>query len=127
LRGVEAAERLSDALGPTIGMRLLDVLAEALEIGAQLPAGHVEVRLAGQEPSLVTSRRAMLRPPRRRPRPGSPPGSACGCPSRWRPRWRRRRPGRRVGEHLDREDARARAVGIPAPRIGNRLTGFGRS
>jgi hypothetical protein len=71
LRGVEAAERLSDALGPTIGMRLLDVLAEAaLEIGAQLPAGHVEVRLAGQEPSLVTSRRAMLRPPRRRPRPG---------------------------------------------------------
>src|SRR2546423_1317297 len=49
-----AAERLSDVLGPALRVRLLEVLAEtALEINSQLPAGHVEVRLAGQEPSLV--------------------------------------------------------------------------
>ena len=49
-----AAERLSQALGPTLGLRLLGVLSEAaLEVSAQLTTGHVEVRLAGQEPSLV--------------------------------------------------------------------------
>ena len=49
-----AAQRLSQALRASAGLRLLDVLGEAaLEISAQLPSGHVEVRLAGQEPSLV--------------------------------------------------------------------------
>jgi hypothetical protein len=49
-----AAERLSQALGTTLGLRLLTVLSEAaLEVSSQLPSGHVEVRLAGQEPSLV--------------------------------------------------------------------------
>jgi hypothetical protein len=49
-----AAARLSDALGATISMRLLGLLSEAaLEVGSQLPGGHVELRLAGQEPSLV--------------------------------------------------------------------------
>jgi hypothetical protein len=49
-----AAERLSQALGSTLGLRLLAVLSEAaLEVSSQLPSGHVEIRLAGQEPSLV--------------------------------------------------------------------------
>jgi hypothetical protein len=49
-----AGERLSQALGSTLGLRLLDLLSEAaLEVSGQLPSGHVEVRLAGQEPSLV--------------------------------------------------------------------------
>src|SRR5438876_6066043 len=49
-----AAERLSQALGSTLGLRLLEVLSDAaLEVSSQLPAGHIEVRLAGQEPSLV--------------------------------------------------------------------------
>jgi HicB family len=49
-----AASRLSDALGPTLSLRLLGLLSEAaLEVSSQLPAGHVELRLAGQEPSLV--------------------------------------------------------------------------
>jgi hypothetical protein len=49
-----AAERLSRVLGTTLGLRLLAVLSEAaLEISSQLPSGHVEVRLAGHEPSLV--------------------------------------------------------------------------
>ena len=49
-----AAARLSDALGPTLSLRLLGLLSEAaLEVSSQLPSGHVELRLAGQEPSLV--------------------------------------------------------------------------
>jgi hypothetical protein len=49
-----AASRLSEALGATISMRLLGLLSEAaLEVSSQLPAGHVELRLAGEEPSLV--------------------------------------------------------------------------
>jgi hypothetical protein len=49
-----AAQRLSQTLRASAGMRLLDLLGEAaLEISAQLPSGHVEIRLAGQEPSLV--------------------------------------------------------------------------
>src|SRR5215467_7821025 len=50
----DAAQRLSQSLRASAGMRLLDLLgAAALEVSAQLPSGHVEVRLAGQEPSLV--------------------------------------------------------------------------
>ena len=50
----QAAERLSQALRASAGLRLLDVLGEAaLEISAQLPSGQVEVRLAGQQPSLI--------------------------------------------------------------------------
>ena len=51
---VEAASRVSDALGSSLHLRLLDLLGEAaLDVNAQLPAGHVEVRLAGREPELV--------------------------------------------------------------------------
>ena len=50
----QAAARLAAALQASAGMRLLDVLSEAaLELSDQLPDGHVEVRLAGQAPSLV--------------------------------------------------------------------------
>jgi hypothetical protein len=49
-----AAERLSRALRSGAGLRFLELLSEAaLEISAQLPFGHVEVRLSGQEPNLV--------------------------------------------------------------------------
>ncbi|MGH3080166.1 MAG: toxin-antitoxin system HicB family antitoxin [Gaiellaceae bacterium] len=50
----EAAERLAQALRGSAGMRLVETLGEAaLEISAQLPEGHVEVRLAGPDPELV--------------------------------------------------------------------------
>jgi HicB-like protein involved in pilus formation len=49
-----AAERLAAALAPTLGLSLLDVVGEAaLEVSSQLPSGHVDVRIAGQSPSLV--------------------------------------------------------------------------
>jgi hypothetical protein len=49
-----AADRLIQAIRGSAGLRLLDLLGEAaLEVSGQLPAGHVEVRLSGQDPSLV--------------------------------------------------------------------------
>ena len=48
------AERVLQAIRGSAGLRLLDALGEAaLEISAQLPEGHIEVRLAGQDPALV--------------------------------------------------------------------------
>jgi HicB family len=50
----EAARRLADALGSSLQLRLLELLGEAaLDVTAQLPSGHVEVRLSGREPQLV--------------------------------------------------------------------------
>jgi hypothetical protein len=50
----EAARRLSDALESSLTVRLLDLLTEAaVGLSGTLPAGHVEVRLAGREPELV--------------------------------------------------------------------------
>jgi predicted HicB family RNase H-like nuclease len=49
-----AARRLSGALRSAAGLRYLDAITEAsLELSAQLQSGHVEVRLAGQNPALV--------------------------------------------------------------------------
>jgi hypothetical protein len=48
------ARRLSDMLGSTLRLRILDVLSQAaLELSGKLPSGHVEVRLAGQDPEFV--------------------------------------------------------------------------
>ena len=50
----EAANRLTQAIRGSAGMRLLEALGEvAVEVSAQLPAGHVEVRITGQDPTLV--------------------------------------------------------------------------
>ena len=50
----EAARQLSEALGSTLHLRLLDVLGEAAaEIGGQLGSARVEVRLVGRDPELV--------------------------------------------------------------------------
>ena len=53
-RTAEVAGRLTVALHGSVGLRLLDALTEAVvELNAQLPSGHVEVRLVGQDPQLV--------------------------------------------------------------------------
>ena len=50
----EAGRRLADAAAPSLQLRLLDLLSEAaLGLNAQLPGGHVELRLAGRDPDLV--------------------------------------------------------------------------
>jgi hypothetical protein len=53
-RSAQIAQRLGDALGSNLRLKLLDLLSQAaLELSSKLPSGHVEVRLAGQEPELV--------------------------------------------------------------------------
>ena len=50
----DAAGRLVLTLQASVGLRLLDALSEAvLELNDKLPAGHVEVRLTGQDPEFV--------------------------------------------------------------------------
>ena len=50
----EVGRRLAAAVESSLQLRLLDVLTEAtLSLNAQLPSGHVEVRLAGRDPELV--------------------------------------------------------------------------
>ena len=50
----EAARRLTAALGRSAGLRLQEALTDAaLELTSQLPSGHVEIRLSGQDPTLV--------------------------------------------------------------------------
>jgi hypothetical protein len=47
-------ERLAPALASSLQLRLLDAIGQAaLELSDQLPAGHVEVRLAGRDVHLV--------------------------------------------------------------------------
>jgi hypothetical protein len=53
-RAAQVARRLGEVLGSKLRLSLLDVLSQvAVEVSSKLPTGHVEVRLAGQEPELV--------------------------------------------------------------------------
>ena len=121
------AQRLSDTLGSSLRLRLLDVLSQAaLELSSKLPSGHVEVRLAGQEPELVyvegdgeaepgapeeLSARITLR------LPDSLKASVEAAAAR---------EGVSVNTWLVRALARA-ADGKPRTGSGRRLTGYGRS
>ena len=53
-RAGQIARRLGEALAANLRLRVFDLLAQAaLELSSKLPSGHVEVRLAGQEPEFV--------------------------------------------------------------------------
>jgi|SRR5579872_2219027 len=51
---VQATERLGGAVKQSATLRLIDALTQvALDLSGQLPNGHVEIRLAGQDPQLL--------------------------------------------------------------------------
>lgn len=51
---VSAASRLEGAVKQSARLRLIDALTQAaLELSQQLPNGHVDVRVAGQDPEFV--------------------------------------------------------------------------
>jgi hypothetical protein len=53
-RAEQIARRLADSIGSSLRLKLLDLLSQAaVELSSKLPSGHVEVRLAGQEPEFV--------------------------------------------------------------------------
>ncbi len=51
---VQAGERIAGALGPVVTVRLLELLGQAaLEVSGQMSHGHAELRVGGDEVSLV--------------------------------------------------------------------------
>jgi hypothetical protein len=123
-----AGGRLAQALRAAASFRLLDVLSDAaLEVSGQLPSGHVEVRLAGQEPSLVY----VEEPEAATPAPADEGLSAritlrLPEPLKAAIEAAAAREGVSVNTWLVR--ALTRSVSSPPRRrAGNRLTGFGKS
>jgi predicted DNA binding CopG/RHH family protein len=127
----QAATRLSQAIRASAGMRLLDALGDgALELSAQLPSGHVEVRLTGQDPQLVfveeektapaataaaedaASARITLRLPEHLK---ASVEAAAG------------REGVSVNTWIVHALAREVSTRVRGPRVGSRLTGFAKS
>src|SRR5918994_4967659 len=126
----EAAERLTQALRGSAGLRLMEALGEAaLEISAQLPEGHVEVRLVGPDPELVY----VPAEPEPEPAPArEEDGLAARITLRLYESLKREleAAAAREGVSLNAWLVRAlsRSVASPAPRSrGNRLTGYGRN
>ena len=123
-----AAEKLSRALRSAASLRFLELLSEAaLELSAQLPSGHVEVRLAGGEPSLV-----FVAEPESEPAPAAEDGLSARITLRLPEQLKTSieaaaaREGVSVNAWLVR--ALARSVSSPPRRrSGNRLTGFAKS
>jgi len=127
----EAARRLTAAVGASAGLRLLDALTEAaLELSSQLPSGHVEIRMSGQDPSLL-----YVEDERQAPAPPAGEDALVARISLRLPEGLKvaieaaaTSEGVSVNSWLVRSLARAVSSGGGGRRgPGNRLTGFGRS
>jgi hypothetical protein len=123
------AERLTAALRSSLGLRLLDILGEAaLELSERMPNGHVEVRLAGTEPTLVFVEEEAAEAP---PATGDDAMSArislrLPEPLKGRIEELAAREGVSVNTWLVRALQRS-VTAQPRRTIGSRLTGYGRS
>ena len=124
-----AAEQLSQALTSTLGLRLLEVLSEAaLEVSSQLPSGHVEVRLAGQEPSLVYVEREET-PPLPSAEDGLAARITLRLPESLKESLERAASGEGVSVNtwILKALARSLSTATASRGVGSRLTGYGRS
>jgi hypothetical protein len=124
----QAAQRLSLALRSSVGLRMLDALTEAaLELSAQIPSGHVEVRLAGQDPTLVYVGEQQAEPAVTEDDQSA--RITLRLPESLKARLdaAAAREGVSVNTWLVRALSRAVSSPRPSVRVGNRLTGFGRS
>src|SRR5262249_17085854 len=131
----DAARRLSQTLRASAGLRLLDLLGEAaLEVSGQLPSGHVEVRLVGQEPSLVYVDEEPSAPPPPAPAPAGGGGDArARIPLRLSEALKATaeaaaaREGVSVNTWIVRALNRASSAPTTVRRSGRRLTGYAES
>jgi hypothetical protein len=127
----QAATRLSQALRASAGMRLLDALGEiAVELSAQLPEGHVEVRMTGQDPNLVFVEGAEA---------AAPPSASADDEASARITLRlpeglkagveaaANRDGVSVNAWIVRALTREVSAPTRGPRVGSRLSGFAKS
>ena len=127
----QAATRVSQALRASAGMRLLDALGvAAVEISAQLPTGHVEVRMSGQDPNFVYVEEAEA--------PHAPPAADDEASARITLRLPEglkasvEAAAGREGVSVNAWIVRALSRGVSAPtrggpRVGSRLSGFAKS
>jgi hypothetical protein len=125
----QAAQRLGVALRSSAGLRILDALTEAaLELSGQIPTGHVEVRLSGQDPSLVFVAEQEAAAPAVTEDDQSA-RITLRLPESLKARVEAAAVGEGVSVNTWLVRALSRAVSSPRPsiRVGNRLTGFGRS
>ena len=61
---IRAAQQLSGAIKQSARLRVIDALTQAaLELSEQLPNGHVDVRVSGQDPEFVFVAEAQEEPP----------------------------------------------------------------
>jgi HicB family len=61
---MRSAQQLSGAIRQSARLRLIDALTQAaLELSEQLPNGHVDVRVAGQDPQFVFVAEELEEPP----------------------------------------------------------------
>jgi hypothetical protein len=124
----EASRRLSQAIQSAANLRLLDALSEAaLEVSGQLPSGHVELRISGHDAELIyveeeqaeappTGDDASARITLRLPEALKASVDAAAA-----------REGVSVNTWIVRALSRGLSGGGKTPRVGSRLTGFGRS
>ncbi|WP_392425487.1 hypothetical protein [Barrientosiimonas humi] len=76
-QGREAARTLLVALEPAARLALMEAVAQAAaEISSELPAGSVEVRLAGRDLDFVVDAPPTVPEPPAAPAPPGPPGEA---------------------------------------------------
>lgn len=125
----QAAQRLGVALRSSAGLRILDALTEAaLELSGQIPTGHVEVRLSGQDPSLVFVAEQEVAAPAVTEDDQSA-RITLRLPESLKARVEAAAVSEGVSVNTWLVRALSRAVSSPRPsiRVGNRLTGFGRS
>ena len=127
----EAARRLTAALGRSAGLRLQEALTDAaLELTSQLPSGHVEIRLSGQDPTLVYVEEAgEQRAPAQAGEDALVARISLRLPEglKLAIETAATREGVSVNAWLVRSLARAVSTGGGRRSAGNRLTGFGRS
>jgi hypothetical protein len=123
-----AAERLIHALRGSAGMRLLETLGEAaLEITAQLPEGHVEVRVVGTDPQLVYVGGEPAEPPAVAAEDGLNARITLRLPESLKGELEAAAAREGVSLNTWLVRALARSTAPPPRRSGNRLTGYGRN
>jgi hypothetical protein len=123
-----AAERLIQAIRSSAGMRLLEALGEAaLEISAELPEGHVEVRLAGTDPQLVYVGGAPVEAPAVSTDDGLTARITLRLPESLKAELEAAAAREGVSLNTWLVRALARSTAPPVRRSGNRLTGYGRN
>ncbi len=125
----QTAERIGIALEGSLALRLVDAFAAAaVELNAQLPNGHVEVRLAGRDPELVYVEDA---PREAEPQPAAEEGTSARITLRLADALKDQVEAAAAagGVSVNTWVVRtlARAVTTPARRSRNRLTGFAES